>query len=124
LAAVAALFVGTISANADSAKITAHSAGVVPGALICPYAETGQAVFQMYVAAYEDHSADFFTRGQSRLARGAPAEYPNPHDYGCELIPAGQPMSLVSDNGIPVVRAKLKNDKWVTGVTFPSMIGN
>lgn len=70
---------------------------------------------------WEETMQDRMTRGQSKLIRGDPTPAPDLSLYGCDLIPAGTPMNLETENVVPVVTALRPDGSRVRGVTLSAM---
>lgn len=104
----AAALAGVAAAPAfgdGSDKVTARAAGPVPGALVCPHIKTTEKVYGVFV---------------SNAAHGASA--PDPAQYGCHLVPAGQTMTLGQGMAIVIVTIRLPDGTEFRGATLPSMV--
>jgi hypothetical protein len=109
--------------NSKVSSVVARGLGVVPGALICPDYNTLTTVFDLYNAHWEETYQDVFTNGQSRLLRGAPAQFPDLAYFACTLVIPGTPLFLEIGNVVPVVSVSLADGTKFRGVTLPGMIG-
>lgn len=47
---------------------------------------------------------------------------PKPSDYQCQFVPAGTPMHVKWEGGMPVVYGKMKDGRPFAGVTNPQMV--
>jgi len=51
-----------------------------------------------------------------------PWEEPDPADYRCQFVPAGTPMNVKWEGGLPVVSGKTADGRPFAGITNPVMI--
>jgi len=129
LARVAGVALQAAAADDQSARpsfVYSHSAGIVPGAIVCPDLPTTQAMYQQYVAAAEGQAGYAIMQrhtGHARELYGAPPGDVDLAAYGCVLIPGGQKMEFRgAPFGVPLVTVRLKGGKRLQGVTLPSMV--
>jgi hypothetical protein len=107
--------------QAGGTKGFALGAGLVEGAIICPDHETLMLMFRWYTQHVGDNFQDKVTGGRSQLIRGPAASSPDLESHGCAFVPFGTPMSLISNNIVPIVSAKLPDGRSITGVTMSVM---
>jgi hypothetical protein len=108
---------------APGRSVTARGAGIVPGAIICPDLATVTMMLRLSAQHWEQTAQDAATQGQSELIRGKALPAPDLAAFGCALIPSGAPMTVESEQPIPIVSAKLSNGAVIRGVTFSYMFG-
>jgi hypothetical protein len=114
---------GTTAIHADDAATIAvsHGLGLVPAAIICSNLQNWQIAVDSYNERQTEVMQDYYTRGQSKLARGEPAPPPDLQALGCTMIPNGTRLIVTFEGAFPVVTAKLRNGKTVRGVMHPDM---
>ncbi len=103
---------------------TAKGDQLVDGAIVCPSLD---ATMWLYNKIGAVKVARNYMPPQNRqmviLQDGYdPWEEPKPAEYRCQFVPAGTPMNVKLEGGIPVVWGKMKDGRPFAGVTNPMMV--
>lgn len=92
--------------------------GIAP-AVICDTSDLVQLMTSAYIEYYKSQRMLSVTQGQSVYLHGIVAK-PDPKDLGCLDVAPGTPMTLVREiYGIPMVRLRISDGTYRTGMTAP-----